>query len=113
MQAWVLAEVEQDFAEKARVKILVGLELHFDIAPRRVGPVGWRLGDAIQAERRLFDFLRDEAVTLMLWHVQPRQFKGQSRLGLQQTVEKVVGFHGKVGINIEWLFYAQTVQDIG
>ena len=31
MPAWVLAEVEKDFAEKARVEVFVGLKLHFDI----------------------------------------------------------------------------------
>ena len=93
MGAWVLAEMEQYLAEKSWVKIVVGLELHFDIAPGRVGPVVRRFGDAVKAERRLLDFLRDEAIACGIRHGQPGQFKGQGGFGLQQAVEKAVGFH--------------------
>jgi hypothetical protein len=32
--AGVLSEVDEDFAEKARVETFIGLELHFDVASR-------------------------------------------------------------------------------
>ena len=85
--------MEQYLSEKSRVKSAFGLELHLDIASRRVGPVGRRFGYAVKAKRRLFDFLRNEAITPGIRHGQAGQFKGQGRFGLQQAVEKAVSFN--------------------
>ena len=57
MYRTVLAEIEKDFREEARVQVGVGLELHFDKEEWSGGLSVRRLKDSIHAKGGLFELL--------------------------------------------------------
>lgn len=79
--------MQEDFAKKTRVKNVVRLKLHFDIAPGCLRAIFGRFDESVEAEGGLLDFLGDETVAGRLRHVQADKFKGQGGLGLHQAVK--------------------------
>ena len=92
--AGVLALVQEDFAEEARIEGVVGLALGFKVGARGVGAVVRGLQDAVEAESGLLDFLGTEPVASRLRHVQAGEFEERGRVGLERAIEQAVGFHG-------------------